>query len=273
MPELPEVEVSRLGIQPWLEGVVVQRVVLRHHTLRWPIPDEVHLLEGCPIQAVERRGKYLLLRSTQGTAILHLGMSGNLRVLPAGTPPAKHDHVDIELANGKVLRFHDPRRFGAFLWTFDDPYQHPLLKTLGPEPLSTAFTTDYLVSRARKTQSYIKPWIMDSHVVVGVGNIYANESLFMAHLHPQRRAFTLTESEIGLWVQMIRHVLQKSITQGGTTLRDFMHSDGKPGYFAQELMVYGRAGLPCPQCGHPLEELRLAQRSTVYCPVCQLLKN
>lgn len=273
MPELPEVEVSRLGIQPWLTGVVVARVVVRNPKLRWPIPAEVHLLEGCPIQAVERRGKYLLLRSTQGSAILHLGMSGRLRILPIGTPAEKHDHVDIELENGKLLRLQDPRRFGAFLWTFDDPLSHPLLKTLGPEPLLGEFTAEYLWQRARKSQIYLKPWIMDSHVVVGVGNIYANESLFMARLHPQRRAFTLTEEESVVWVAAIRKVLRQSIEQGGTTLKDFMHSDGKPGYFAQELRVYGRAGLACPHCGHPLEEIRLAQRSTVFCPVCQPLVN
>lgn len=195
MPELPEVEVSRLGITPWMEGIVVERVVIRHPRLRWPIPSEIRLLEGQPLRQIERRAKYLLLRSTLGTAILHLGMSGRLRILPIGTPAEKHDHVDLELANGKLLRFHDPRRFGALLWTAEDPYQHPLLKTLGPEPLTDAFTADYLWQRSRKPRSAIKPWLMDNRVVVGVGNIYANEALFMAHIHPKRAVNSLTPEE------------------------------------------------------------------------------
>lgn len=269
MPELPEVEVSRLGITPWMEGVIVGRVVIRHPRLRWPIPAEIHLLEGQPLQRIERRAKYLLLRSTLGTAILHLGMSGRLRILPIGTPAEKHDHVDIELANGKLLRFHDPRRFGALLWTADDPHQHPLLKTLGPEPLTDAFTADYLWQRSRKPRSAIKPWLMDNHVVVGVGNIYANEALFMAHIHPKRAVNSLTPDESKALVAAVKKVLARAITQGGTTLRDFMRTDGKPGYFVQELLVYGRAGQACQVCAHPLEELRLGQRSSVYCPVCQ----
>lgn len=269
MPELPEVEVSRLGITPWLEGVVVERVIIRHPQLRWPIPAEIHLLEGQPLQRIERRAKYLLLYSTLGTAILHLGMSGRLRILPMGTPAEKHDHFDLELANGKLLRFHDPRRFGALLWTRDDPYQHPLLKTLGPEPLTDAFTADYLWQRGRKTRSAIKPWLMNNHVVVGVGNIYANEALFMAHIHPKRAVNSLSQKECLALVEAVKAVLARAITQGGTTLRDFMRTDGKPGYFVQELLVYGRAGQPCTGCSHPLEELRLGQRSSVYCPICQ----
>jgi formamidopyrimidine-DNA glycosylase len=269
MPELPEVEVSRLGITPFMEGVVVDRVVIRHPRLRWPIPQELHLLEGQPLQLIERRAKYLLLRSTLGTAILHLGMSGRLRILPISTPPEKHDHVDIELANGKLLRFHDPRRFGALLWTRDDPYQHPLLSKLGPEPLTDAFSEDYLWQRGRNIRSVIKPWLMDNHVVVGVGNIYANEALFMAHIHPKRAVNSLTSKENSALVAAVKLVLAKAIKQGGTTLRDFMRADGKPGYFVQELQVYGRAGQACMGCSHPLEELRLGQRSSVYCPICQ----
>lgn len=271
MPELPEVEVSRLGITPWMEGVVVEKVVIRHPRLRWPIPSEIHLLEGQPLHSIERRAKYLLLRSTLGTAILHLGMSGHLRILPIGTPTEKHDHVDLELANGKLLRFHDPRRFGALLWTTDDPHQHPLLKNLGPEPLTDAFTADYLWQRSRKLRSAIKPWLMDNHVVVGVGNIYANESLFMAHIHPKRAVNSLTIEESQALVAAVKQVLARAITQGGTTLRDFMRIDGKSGYFVQELLVYGRAGQACQVCAHPLEELRLGQRSSVFCPICQPL--
>lgn len=207
MPELPEVEVSRLGITPWMEGIVVERVVIRHPRLRWPIPSEIRLLEGQPLRQIERRAKYLLLRSTLGTAILHLGMSGRLRILPIGTPAEKHDHVDLELANGKLLRFHDPRRFGALLWTAEDPYQHPLLKTLGPEPLTDAFTADYLWQRSRKPRSAIKPWLMDNRVVVGVGNIYANEALFMAHIHPKRAVNSLTPEESQALVAAVKKCL------------------------------------------------------------------
>ncbi|WP_024872150.1 bifunctional DNA-formamidopyrimidine glycosylase/DNA-(apurinic or apyrimidinic site) lyase [Tolumonas lignilytica] len=273
MPELPEVEVSRLGITPWLEGVVVERVVIRHRQLRWPIPAEIHLLEGQPIQRIERRAKYLLLHSTLGTAILHLGMSGRLRILPLGTPAEKHDHVDIELANGKLLRLHDPRRFGALLWTSDDPSLHPLLEKMGPEPLTDLFTGNYLWQRGRKTQSAIKPWLMNNQIVVGVGNIYANEALFMSRIHPKRAVNSLSQVECQLLVDAVKTVLARAIQQGGTTLRDFMRTDGKPGYFVQELLVYGRAGQPCTLCAHPLEELRLGQRSSVYCPICQPFGN
>jgi len=271
MPELPEVEVSRMGISPWLEGVRVKKVIVRHPRLRWPIPTEVHLLEGQAITRIERRAKYLLLHSALGTAIIHLGMSGNLRVLPEDTPAEKHDHVDLVLENGQLLRLHDPRRFGAFLWVFGDPYLHPLLKDLGPEPLTEAFTADYLWKRSRRIKTAIKPWIMTNQVVVGVGNIYANESLFMAGIHPCRPASSLTEHEYLLLVTAIKDVLARAIQQGGTTLKDFMRSDGKPGYFVQELLVYGRAGQPCKSCQHPLEEVRLGQRSSVYCPICQVL--
>lgn len=271
MPELPEVEVSRRGIQPWLEGQVVKSVVIRHPRLRWPIPAEVKLLEGEPIQRVERRAKYLLLYSTLGTAILHLGMSGKLRILPEGTEPAKHDHLDLVLSNGKLLRLHDPRRFGAFLWAFGDPNQHALLKTLGPEPLTDAFHADYLWQKSRNVRAAVKTWIMTNQTVVGVGNIYANESLFLTHIHPSRAAMSLTYDECVALTNEVKSVLSKAITQGGTTLKDFLSADGKPGYFVQELMVYGRKGEPCKRCHHLLEELRIGQRSSVYCPICQPL--
>lgn len=273
MPELPEVEVSRRGIQPWLEGQIVKKVVIRHPTLRWPIPAEVRLLEGEVIQKVERRAKYLLLYSTVGTAILHLGMSGKLRILPEGTDPEKHDHLDLVLSNGKLLRLHDPRRFGAFLWAFGDPLQHDLLKTLGPEPLTDTFTADYLWQKSRGIRSAVKTWLMTNQTVVGVGNIYANESLFITGIHPSRPTMSLTYEECVALVNHVKAVLAKAIEQGGTTLKDFLSADGKPGYFVQELMVYGRKGEPCKQCGHPLEELRVGQRSSVYCPICQPLNR
>lgn len=269
MPELPEVEVSRLGIQPWLVGQTVTRVVVRHRQLRWPVPEALCLLEGCPITQVTRRAKYLLLHSTLGTAILHLGMSGRLRILPVGTPPVLHDHVDIELANGQLLRLHDPRRFGAVLWTEGDALAHPLLASLGPEPLTDAFNPDYLWQRSRRRHSAVKPWLMDNHMVVGVGNIYANEALFATRIDPRRAASSLSEAECAALVAAIKTVLQRAIAQGGTTLRDFTRADGKPGYFVQELAVYGRAGEGCVVCGHPLESLRQAQRTTFFCPYCQ----
>ena len=269
MPELPEVEVSRLGITPWLTGEVVTRVVVRNPSLRWPVPKEIEQLVGCPIERIERRAKYLLIYSTLGTAILHLGMSGRLRILPIGTPAEKHDHVDIELANGKLLRLNDSRRFGALLWTPGDPHQHPLLAKLGPEPLTSAFNGDYLHERNRRKQSAIKPWLMDNQLVVGVGNIYANESLFAAGIDPRRAASSLSLAECERLVVEIKAVLERAIRQGGTTLKDFTRADGRPGYFVQELQVYGRGGEQCKTCGHPLSEIRQGQRTTVFCPHCQ----
>lgn len=269
MPELPEVEVSRLGIQPWLEGETVTRVVVRQRQLRWPIPEALCLLEGSPITKVTRRAKYLLLYSTLGTAILHLGMSGRLRILPVGTPPVLHDHVDIELGNGQMLRLNDPRRFGAVLWTEDDPLVHPLLASLGPEPLTDAFDAAYLWQRSRRRHSAVKPWLMDNHMVVGVGNIYANEALFATRIDPRRAASSLSEAECSALVAAIKDVLQRAIAQGGTTLRDFTRADGKPGYFVQQLQVYGRGGQPCFHCQTLLSEVKIGQRTTVFCSHCQ----
>lgn len=269
MPELPEVEVSKQGIAPWLIGATVQAVVVRNPRLRWPVPESLQELVGQTVQAVERRAKYLLLRAAHGTALLHLGMSGRLRVLPHGSPVGKHDHVDIVLDNGQLLRLNDARRFGAVLWTTDDPLQHPLLAELGPEPLTPAFDAAYLYQHGRHKTAAIKPWLMNNRLVVGVGNIYANEALFAARLDPRRPAESLTLAECARLVAEVKTVLARAITQGGTTLRDFTRADGQPGYFVQQLQVYGRAGLACPACGHPLEELRLGQRSSVYCPHCQ----
>lgn len=269
MPELPEVEVSRQGITPFMVGETVMRVVVRNASLRWPIPSEIQDMVGLPITGIRRRAKYLLLETDWGTAILHLGMSGNLKVLPHGSPAGKHDHVDIELGNGKLLRLNDPRRFGCLLWTREPVAQHPLLARLGPEPLTDDFDGDYLYQRSRKRKIAVKQFVMDNQVVVGVGNIYANESLFSAGIHPQRAANEIEQGQYQALAAEIKKVLARAITQGGTTLKDFTGSDGKPGYFVQELQVYGRVDQPCSGCGAMLQEIRMGGRSTVFCPLCQ----
>ncbi|MDV2857707.1 MULTISPECIES: bifunctional DNA-formamidopyrimidine glycosylase/DNA-(apurinic or apyrimidinic site) lyase [Oceanimonas] len=269
MPELPEVEVSRLGITPHLLGESVMRVVVRNASLRWPVPAEIQELAGLTVTGIRRRAKYLLLETDWGTAILHLGMSGNLRVLPHGTPAGKHDHVDIEFANGKLLRLNDPRRFGCLLWTREPSEQHPLLAKLGPEPLTDDFNHDHLFTRSRGRKTAVKQFIMDNHTVVGVGNIYANESLFAAGIHPQREAGSISRARYVKLTEEIKTVLARAIGQGGTTLKDFTGSDGKPGYFVQELQVYGRAEQPCVHCGSLLKEIRMNGRSTVFCGRCQ----
>lgn len=274
MPELPEVETTRRGIAPHCVGKIVSALIVRQGRLRWPVPAELsHILPGQSLLAVERRGKYLLLQFAAGTAIWHLGMSGSLRVVEAASAPGKHDHIDLCFVSGLCLRFNDPRRFGALLWQpAEEPIeQHGLLAHLGPEPLGPSFDAAYLFARSRKVRVAIKPWIMDAKVVVGVGNIYANESLFNARLHPEQLASALTPKQADRWVAAIKTILQYAITRGGTTLRDFVGGDGKPGYFAQELNVYGRGGEPCTACAKPLLEIRLGQRSTVYCPRCQKL--
>lgn len=271
MPELPEVETTLRGIQPHIENQRIKQVSVRHYALRWPVPENIHLLlKGQTVQQLERRGKYILLKTQKGTVILHLGMSGSLRILlqPA-LSAGKHDHIDIEFANKKLLRFTDPRRFGAFLWTEDNPDLHPLLKHLGPEPLSKHFSGAYLWQRARYRKTTIKTLIMDSKIVTGVGNIYAAEALFAAQIHPETLACRITEEHLIALVTAIKTILKAAIKKGGTTLKDFMKSDGKPGYFAFHLKVYGRAGLPCINCKTVLIDIRLGQRSTVYCPHCQ----
>ncbi|PHI36476.1 DNA-formamidopyrimidine glycosylase [Pseudoalteromonas sp. GCY] len=268
MPELPEVEVSRLGIQPYLEQHIIQSVKVHNDKLRWPVPEEVQLLEGEKVLAVKRRAKYLLIESKHGTAILHLGMSGNLRVVDSKEPLKKHDHVEIILASGKSLRLNDPRRFGAFLWQGAGE-DHSVFEKLGPEPLTDLFTAEYLFEKSRGKKQPIKQFVMDNHVVVGVGNIYANESLFKAGIHPKKEAGKISLKRYQLLTPIIKKTLSAAIKQGGTTLKDFAQSDGKPGYFAQELLVYGRKGEPCVSCETPLKEIRLGQRSTVYCSKCQ----
>lgn len=269
MPELPEVETTRRGIAPHLEGVEVADVVLRTPALRWPIPGEItQRLPGQTITAVERRAKYLLLRTEVGTLMLHLGMSGHLRILPATTAPNKHDHVDLVLSSGQCLRLNDPRRFGAVLWMAPGE-SHPLLTALGPEPLSEGFGPAVLQQQAKGRKTAIKTLIMDNHVVVGVGNIYANEALFLSGIHPARAAGKVSAACLAALAVNIQRVLSEAIAQGGTTLRDFLASDGKPGYFQQQLRVYGRTGQPCPVCATPIQQLRQGQRSSFYCPQCQ----
>ncbi len=242
---------------------------MRQAQLRWPIPAELpRLLKGRAIRAVERRAKYLLLRFDHGSAIIHLGMSGSLRIVSADIPPAKHEHFDLVLGNGKALRYTDPRRFGALLWQACGD-QHETLARLGPEPLSDEFDGDHLYRLSRRRKSAVKAFIMDNAIVVGVGNIYANEALFAAGIRPDRQAGRISRQRYRLLAAEIKQVLARAIEQGGTTLRDFVGGDGKPGYFKQQLQVYGRGGEPCRHCGRALSEIRLGQRSTVFCRHCQ----
>ncbi|MEZ9761378.1 bifunctional DNA-formamidopyrimidine glycosylase/DNA-(apurinic or apyrimidinic site) lyase [Vibrio splendidus] len=268
MPELPEVEVSRMGISPHLVGEKIKTLTFRTPKLRWDIPQELKRLEGQVIRSISRRAKYLLIETDTGTAIVHLGMSGSLRVLDAGFPPAKHDHVDLKLTNGKILRYNDPRRFGAWLWSAPDEI-HTVLLGSGPEPLTDDFNADYIAEKAEKRKVAVKQFIMDNKVVVGVGNIYANEALFSSRIHPLRPASKVKKEEWILLTKEIKQVLATAIKQGGTTLKDFAQADGKPGYFAQELQVYGKAGEECPNCGEKLEEQKIGQRNTFFCSQCQ----
>lgn len=268
MPELPEVETSRRGISPYLVGHTILYAEVRQTRLRWPVSSEILSLSDQVVVGVHRRAKYLLIELKTGWIIVHLGMSGSLRILPEYTEPGKHDHVDLVMDTGHVLRYTDPRRFGAWLWT-DNLDECSVLAHLGPEPLSDEFTGDYLYQLSRGRKTLVKQWIMDNKIVVGVGNIYASESLFMARIRPDRTAGSLSEAETQVLSDTIKHVLLRSIEQGGTTLRDFLQSDGKPGYFTQELQVYGRAGERCRVCGTPIETAKHGQRSTFFCKTCQ----
>ena len=270
MPELPEVETSRRGIEPWLLNQKITSVLIRNPKLRWPVSHTLKTqLRGKSIQAVKRRGKYILIELENGHLILHLGMSGSLRISNPESKYRKHDHFMLTFNNSRQLRLHDPRRFGAVLWQSGDVLQHPLLSTLGPEPLSPEFNTDYLLASCQKRKTSIKQHIMNSHIVVGVGNIYANEALFLAGIHPKRLASRISKSRIEMLVAAIKQVLSSAIQHGGTTLRDFIREDGQPGYFKQQLNVYDRAGESCPLCGAAISLIRLGQRSTFYCPKCQ----
>lgn len=269
MPELPEVETTLRGISPHLVGRVVQEVIVRDKRLRWPVPDSIHELEGQRIKAGTRRGKYMLFESAKGTLLLHLGMSGSLRISDPQTPWKKHDHLALTTDRGKQIRLHDPRRFGAALFIEGEVQAHPLLCDLGPEPLRDDFSSEYLHSRCHKRSAPIKTVIMDSHVVVGVGNIYACEALFMAGIHPDKAAGKVSRPRLTRLVAAIREVLAASIEMGGTTLRDFVNEKGEPGYFKQTLRVYDRAGEPCLACGGKVKRVVMGNRSTFYCPKCQ----
>ncbi len=269
MPELPEVETTRRGLAPHLLGRRIAGVTLRRPNLRWPIPPEIAaLLPGERILDIRRRAKYLLLDTAPGSALLHLGMSGSLRVLPASTPVTAHDHVDLALDSGSVLRFNDPRRFGCLLWQ-PAGSTHELLQRLGPEPLTDDFDGDYLFERSRGRSASVKTFLMDQGIVVGVGNIYAAESLFRAGIAPARQAGRVSRERYGRLANAVKEILGHAIQRGGTTLRDFISPDGAPGYFEQELFVYGREGEACRNCGRRLLDSRLGNRATSWCAKCQ----
>ena len=269
MPELPEVETTRRGILPYIDQQRVRQLNIRQAKLRWLVPDEIHEMEGQKIESVTRRGKYLLLETAKGTALIHLGMSGSLRVVDENTAYQKHDHVEIVFDNNKAIRLRDPRRFGAVLWTHKNPLKHKLIRSLGPEPLSDDFNAGYLYQRSRGRSVSIKQFIMNGQIVVGVGNIYACESLFMSGISPKRVAGKVSKARYQKLVLMIKEVLSKAIEQGGTTLKDFVQAEGNPGYFQQELNVYGRAGEKCTVCGSVIKQIKQGQRSTFYCATCQ----
>ena len=269
MPELPEVETTCRGIAPYLQGQRVSRVIVRERRLRWPIPEDLDVrLSGQRIEGVERRAKYLLIKAEVGTLIAHLGMSGSLRLVPAETPVAKHEHVDIVLESGLALRYTDPRRFGAMLWS-DDPLNHELLRKLGPEPLTELFDGERLYQLSRGKSMAVKPFIMDNAVVVGVGNIYAAEALFLAGISPLREAGKVSRARYVALADAVKAILAHAIARGGTTLRDFISPDGAPGYFEQELSAYGRGGEPCRRCGRPLKQALIGQRASAWCGHCQ----
>lgn len=274
MPELPEVETTKNGIAPYLAHATIAKLTVRRRDLRWPIPKNLeHTLKGVQVNGITRRGKYLLIATPKGTLIAHLGMSGSLRVIPKGEQNKhalkKHDHYDILTEDGHIIRYHDPRRFGFLLWTTEDPNQHPRIAVLGPEPLSDAFTAEYLHKASRKRTATVKSFIMDSHIVVGVGNIYASESLFGAGIRPTAQAGKISLARYEKLVECIKTVLARAIKQGGTTLKDFVNSNGEPGYFAQQLNVYGREGEPCRRCSGVIKQKTIGQRASFYCPKCQ----
>jgi formamidopyrimidine-DNA glycosylase len=269
MPELPEVETTRLGLLPRLQGRVLRRITVRNPRLRWPVPADLEArLAGLRLGGIDRRGKYLLFDFGDITQIVHLGMSGSLRFAGPGEPATLHDHVDWLFDDGATLRLRDPRRFGAVLWT-DDAARHPLLAHLGPEPLTPAFDAAYLHAQCQRRGAPIKQVIMDAHVVVGVGNIYASESLFHAGIRPATAARRLSRPACARLVEAIRQVLTAAIAAGGSSLRDYVHSSGELGYFQLQTRVYDRVNLPCRTCGTPIRRIVQAGRASFYCPVCQ----
>jgi len=270
MPELPEVETSRCGIEPHIVRKKIQQVKIRQHKLRWPIPEDLpSLVTGQTIRQVCRRAKYIYLKLDNGNIIIHLGMSGSLRICTSKIPAEKHDHIDIIVSNNKILRLRDPRKFGCVLWTSKPVNEHKLIKPLGPEPLEDTFNPEYLYDKAKNRSCSIKSLIMNSHIVVGVGNIYASESLFRASINPKRKAGNISYTRINDLVDAIKLTLALAIQEGGTTLKDFTGINGQPGYFAQKLLVYGRAGEKCTSCSKPIKQITQQARSTFYCTQCQ----
>lgn len=273
MPELPEVETTRRGIEPACLNQTVSGIVVRNPALRWPIPQDIEQqISGITFHQIDRRAKYLLLKSDRGTLIIHLGMTGSLRVLDDPPPPEKHDHFDLLLCSGTTLRYRDPRRFGALLWTSNPIEQHPLIAPLGIEPVGETTTdqiSDHLYTTSRGRKTTIKSFIMDQKIITGVGNIYTCESLFLSGIHPKRSCSRISQTRYRQLAEAIQSRLNESIQQGGTTLQDFRNSEGKPGYFQQSLTVYDREAEPCNHCDTPIKRITQSQRSTWYCPRCQ----
>jgi formamidopyrimidine-DNA glycosylase len=270
MPELPEVETTLQGIKPHIENVIIKNFTARQPKLRWPIPPYMQekLFNNCIIK-LNRRGKYLIMTTNTGSIIMHLGMSGRVKILHEYIKPEKHDHVDIEFDNNIILRYTDPRRFGCILWS-ESPYSHPLIVNLGIEPFDINFTGDFLHNLAKNRSLPIKSFVMDSKIVVGVGNIYATEVLFKTNIHPSTPAKLIKLEQMHQLVAEIKIILKNAIAEGGTTLKDFLRSDGKPGYFVQQLQMYGRVSKPCFVCKSPIEAIKIGQRTTSYCPTCQI---
>ncbi|KTD23012.1 bifunctional DNA-formamidopyrimidine glycosylase/DNA-(apurinic or apyrimidinic site) lyase [Legionella londiniensis] len=270
MPELPEVETTKRGISSFLLKQTIADIIVRQSKLRLPVDDGIRTrCRGQQIVGIARRGKYLILELPPGALLIHLGMSGHLRIVDRESPIKKHDHIDLILTSGYILRYHDPRRFGLWLYAPNPAGEHPLLSHLGLEPLSDEFTGDYLFLKSRNKQQPVKSFIMDNRVVVGVGNIYASESLFLANIHPTMPAGAIPHKQYIRLAQQIKSVLQQAIEQGGTTLRDFYASDGKPGYFSLSLQIYGRQGLACVRCEATIESTIIAGRKSAFCPQCQ----
>ncbi len=271
MPELPEVETSKKGIEPYCVGQTVLNAIVRNHKLRWPVDlNLANKIKNYCVKTVSRRGKYLIIEfeNKPESLLIHLGMSGSLRVIDSELAPEKHDHFDLVLSNGKSVRYNDPRRFGCVILNTEN-HNHSLLKSLGPEPLTDDFNSDYLYQLCRSKKASIKVVIMDSKVVVGVGNIYAQEALFMAKINPAKPASKVSKKKMALLVEAIKQVLAVAIKAGGSSLKDFTQTDGKPGYFQHQFNVYARAGEPCVNCQNPLKQKQLGQRTTTYCSSCQ----
>ena len=267
MPELPEVETTLRGIAPFVAGQTITALSVRQPSLRWPVTNNIEaIVRGQKIEQLSRRAKYIVLQLESGSMLVHLGMSGSLRIAEPSDTWRKHDHIEVQLSNGRALRYHDPRRFGCWLWSAENHHQ---LKNLGPEPLSNDFDGDHLYQSSRNRKLAVKPFIMTNAVVVGVGNIYATEALFRSGIRPNRAVNKISKQRYQILSDNIKKILAEAIKQGGTTLRDFVNSDGEPGYFQQSLDVYGRGGEPCKKCETTLKELKLGQRSSVYCPSCQ----